>query len=162
MNSHLVVQHLMKQMENWQPGRRARQVRPEWLTALIEEFSELFEPLTGVARVGFDCRYEEAGWVVRMYLGTSEIVGGPRDGQVRPMSFDFNLQQLVARFQHLEELCWTVLPPGAEDVEEPQAYVTISGKVDAENPVRIHVFAVPPSDVGPGMRLFPDGHFEAT
>lgn len=161
-HSHIAVQHLMKQMESWQPGRRSREARPDWLTGLIEDMSELFEPLTGVARVGFDCRREEEHWVVRMYLGASELVGGSLDGQVRPMSFDFDLQKLTARFQAIEEFSWSVFPDDAEDVEEPQAYITLTGRVDAENTIRLHFFAVPPADVGPGMRLFPDGRFEPT
>ncbi|MHC4876906.1 MAG: hypothetical protein ACYTGL_10435 [Planctomycetota bacterium] len=91
----------MKQMENWQPGQKQRDVRPDWLTTVIEETAELFEPLTGVARVGFDCQLEEDTWVVRMYLGTSEIVGGPFDGQMRPMSFEIDLQRLFARFKDI-------------------------------------------------------------
>ena len=111
------------------------------------------------ARVGFDCQLEEETWVVRMYLGTTEIVGGPMDGQMRPMSFEIDLQTLFARFQDIDEFFWSVFPENAEHVDEPQAYVTISGKVDG-NSVRIHLFATSPEEVGPGMRIFPDGRFE--
>jgi hypothetical protein len=157
--SHILVQHLMKQMENWQPGQKKRDVRPEWLMSVIEETAELFEPLTGVARVGFDCQLEEETWVVRMYLGTTEIVGGPFDGQMRPMSFEIDLQMLFSRFQDINEFFWSVFPENAEDVDEPQAYITIGGTVGG-NPVRLHLFATPPDEAGPGMKIFPDGRFE--
>lgn len=158
-HSHLVVQHLMKQMESWQPGQNRRDSRPQWLTALIEEFADLFEPLTGVARVGFDCRMEEDSWVVRMYLGATEIVGGPRDGQTQAMPYELDLQRLLARFETVDEFFLSVFPDSAADVDEGQSYVTISGTVN-ENTVRFHMFAVPPEDVGPGMRVYPDGHFD--
>ena len=158
-HSHLVVQHLMKQMESWQPGQNRRDSRPEWLTGLIEELADIFEPLTGIARVGFDSRLEEESWVVRMYLGATEIVGGPRDGQTQSMPFELDLQRLVARFKNVDEFFWSVFPESAADVDEAQAYITISGKVD-DHPVRFHMFAVPPEDVGPGMRVYPDGRFD--
>ena len=158
-HSHLVVQHLMKQMESWQPGQNRRDSRPAWLTGLIEEFADIFEPLTGVARVGFDCRLEEDCWVARMYLGATEIVGGPRDGQTQAMPFELDLHRLINRFSDVEEFFWSVFPESAADVDEAQAYVTISGKVD-DNAVRFHLFAVSPDDVGPGMRVYPDGHFD--
>lgn len=160
-HSHIVVQHLLKHMETWRPGQKKRDVRPDWLTNLIEEMAELFEPLTGVARVGFDCRMEEDAWVVRMYLGSTEIVGGPLDGRSMPMSFELNMQQLVSKFERLEEFYWSVFPAEAQDVDEFQAYVTISGTVQG-NQIRFHFFATAPDDVGPGIRVHQDGHFEAS
>ena len=149
----------MKQMESWQPGQNRRDSRPAWLTGLIEEFADIFEPLTGVARVGFDCRLEEDCWVARMYLGATEIVGGSRDGQTQAMPFELDLHRLLNRFSDVEEFFWSVFPESAADVDEVQAYVTIGGKVD-DNAVRFHLFAVSPEDVGPGMRVYPDGHFD--
>jgi len=146
-------------MEAWQPGQNRRDTRPAWLTGLIEEFADLFEPLTGVARVGFDSRLEDDCWVVRMYLGTTEIVSGPRDGQTQAMPFELNLQKLFSRFQNVDEFFWSVFPDSAEDIDEAQAYITLSGSVD-QNPIRFHLFAIPPAEAGPGMRVYPDGHFD--
>lgn len=149
----------MKQMENYEPGKMRPVVRPAWLSGLVEEVAQLFEPLTDVARVGFESEQEEETWVVRMYLGMTEVVGGPLDGQLRPMSFDFDLHPMLGHFHDINELSWSVFPDGAEDVDEPQAYITLSGKFQ-ENAVRFHIFAVPPGDLGPGMRIYPDGRFE--
>ena len=157
-HSHLVVQHLLKQLESWQPGQGRRDVRPEWLTELITETAELFEPITGVARVGFDCCREENAWVVRMYLGSTEIIGGPLDGKQKPVSFELNLRSLLTRFDAVDEFFWSVFPTGADEVEEPQAYVTIAGRV-ADTAVQLHMFATAPPEVGPGLKLFPNGEF---
>lgn len=158
-HSHIVVQHLLKQMETWQPGQKKRDARPTWLTGLIEDMAEQFEPLTGVARVGFDCRMEDDTWVVRMYLGSTELVGGPEDGRAVPMSFELNLQQLISKFDRVEEFFWSVFPAQAQDIEEFQAYVTVGGEIQS-NLVRFHFFATAPDDVGPGIRVHQDGRFE--
>ena len=157
-HSHLLVQHLMKQMEDWQPRQKTYE-RPEWLNTLIEDVAHRFEPLTGAARVGFECRLEEDAWVVRMYLGATEIVGGPMDGRLEPVNFEVNLQDLMSRFEKVDEFFWSVFPEQAEDIDEGQAYVTVGGQVDG-NAVRFHLFAVAPTDVGPGMRLYPNGQIE--
>jgi len=94
-----------------------------------------------------------------MYLGSTEIVGGPRDGQTQAMPFELDLHRLINRFSDVEEFFWSVFPESAADVDEAQAYVTISGKID-DNAVRFHLFAVSPEDVGPGMRVYPDGRFD--
>lgn len=148
----------MKQMEDWQPGQKTYE-RPEWLNALIEDIAHRFEPLTGSARVGFECRLEEDAWVIRMYLGSTEIVGGPMDGRLEPVNFEVNLQDLMSRFDQVDEFFWSVFPEQAEDIDEGQAYVTVGGQVDG-NAVRFHLFAVAPADVGPGMRLYPNGQIE--
>ncbi len=158
-HSHIAVEQLLKQMEIWEPGKHRREARPLWLTALIEETAELFEPLTGIARVGFDCRMQDETAIVRMYLGTTEIVGGSRDGQQQPMSFEVNLDRLRSRFDEVDEFSWSVFPENARDIEEAQAYVTISGVIDAHR-VRFHLFATAPSDAGPGMRVYQDGRVE--
>ncbi len=157
-HSHLLVQHLMKQMEDWHPGQKTHE-RPEWLNELITAIAQRFEPLTGVARVGFECRMDEEGWVVRMYLGSTEMVGGATDGRIQPVSFELNLQDLLSRFEHIDEFFWSVFPEQAEDIDEGQAYVTLSGRVEG-NSVRFHLFAIAPPDVGPGIRVYPNGQIE--
>ena len=158
-HSHIVVQHLLKQLESWRPGQKKRDVRPEWLTALIEELAEFFEPLTDVARVGFDCRMEDGKWAVRMYLGRTEIVGGSQDGHAKPISFELNLQEVVNRFERIDEFTWSVFPEDSEHAEEPRAYATIGG-IAKGNPVRFYFFSVAPHEAGPGMRVYQDGRFE--
>lgn len=158
-HSHLVVQHLLKQMEGWRPRQKKRDLRPEWLTHMIEEFAEAFEPISDVARVGFECVPEDDVWVVQMYLGRTEIVGGPRDGHAQPISFELNIQSLVSRFERLDQFTWSVYPEGAEDETDPRSYLTLGGAI-AGHAVRFHFFTSAPNENGPGMRVYPDGRFE--
>lgn len=158
-HSHLAVQHLLQQMEGWRPRQRQRDLRPAWLTDVIEEFSDSFEPITDVARVGFECVPDEGVWIVKMYLGRTEIVGGPHDGRAQPISFELNVQRLVNRFEELNEFSWSVFPEGAEDVNDPRSYLTLGGKIGG-NGVRFHFFATAPDELGPGMRVYSDGRIE--
>jgi hypothetical protein len=171
-HSEFDVQYHMSKLENWQPGERRRDTRPEWMTNLIENVAEVFEPLTGVARVGFDCRLQEGEpeegscgeplWVVRMYLGRNELVGGPHDGRQVPMSFDLDLDQLQTHFNNVDEFCWSVFPADGEDIDQNQSFVTVSGLVGS-NRVRMHVFAVAPHEIAPAMRTYQtDGRCELT
>lgn len=135
-------------------------MRPDWLTTFIENVAELFEPVDDEGRVGFDCHLLDEGWTVSLYLGGTEIVGGPRDGQTQFAGFQFDLLPLLDRFSDIERFRWSVFPDGAD---EPNAtalsFVTIEGRFQ-ENWLRLRIYAAPPADAGPGFRQFPDGRRE--
>ena len=95
------VKHLLKQAETYRSQRAARDTRPQWVTEFINEAAELFTPVTGVGRVGFDCHLAEDCWVVAMYLGSTEVVGGKDDGHSRHTDFEFDLLELAGRFTEI-------------------------------------------------------------
>ncbi len=159
-HSHMPIKHFLKQIENFGANRANRDVRPDWLTAFINDTAELFEPLAGEGRVGFDCQLAEDCWVVGMYLGSTEIIGGMHDGQFRHLNFELDLQVLLSRFARVDELVLSAFPtPEDKESDRAKAFVTVAGLV-GENPLRLQVFAVPPENSGPGMKQFPDGHCE--
>ena len=92
---------LIQNLEDYRFRRKKKDHRPEWLIELIEDMAELFEPLREVARVGYDCQLTEQGWLVRMYLGTMEIIGGPQDGQIEHASFRMDLRALAHLFDRV-------------------------------------------------------------
>ena len=155
------IQHLIHQVETRK--RVPRDVRPEWMSGWIEEVSELFEPLTGVARVGFDCRFLEDGWNISLFLGNSEVVGGPDDGKCRPTNFQLDLMQLQRMFDEVDSLRWNAIPAELEAEQEEEgahrSFVMISGLIE-KTPVDLHLFELPPETAGPGVRVFPDGSCE--
>ena len=53
---HLTINHLLKHMDTYAAKRNNRDVRPAWVTQFINQVAELFEPLAGIGRVGFDCQ----------------------------------------------------------------------------------------------------------
>ena len=154
------IQHFLKQIQADGPGRGNRDVRPDWVTSFINDVAELLEPIAGVGRVGFDCQLAEDGWIVGLFLGVTEIVGGKNDGQTRHLNFELNLQQLVERFDQVAEFYWSAFP-SPQDSQQATAwsYVTLAGLV-GENQLRLQVFSIPPDDAGPGLREYSDGRFE--
>jgi hypothetical protein len=154
------VRHLLKQVEIYKSKRSQRDVRPEWVTAFIDEVAELFDPVADEGRVGFDCHLSEEGWSVGLYLGGTELVGGPRDGQSQHAGFQFDLLPLLDRFSEIERFRWSVFPEGREEGDATAlSFVTIEGRV-RDNRLRLRIHSIPPADAGPGFRQFPDGRCE--
>ena len=169
-HSHLPARHLLKQIESDRSRRSKRDRRPAWLAAFVEFVAEQFEPLADVGRVGFDCRLDEEGWSVAMYLGSIELVGGKDDGQTRHLDFRCNLQAVLGRFTRVHQTTFTVLQGDVVSSAEvgsaattdelgPRSVVMIDGQI-VDNRVRLAIYSQPPSAVGPGLRRLPDGRFE--
>jgi len=159
-HSHLPARHLIKQIECDRANRTKRDIRPAWLTALIEFAAELFEPLSDVGRVGFDCRLDENGWTAALYLGAVELLGGKDDGQTRQLDFRFDLQPLLERFTRVEDVSWTVFPQGDRAAgDKPHSLIAIDGSIGTDR-LRVEVHSSAPAAAGPGLRRLPDGRFE--
>lgn len=148
-------------METYVAKQDSRDVRPRWLTEFINGVAEYFEPISGVGRVGFDCQLAEECWVVGMYLGATEAVGGARDGSLRFTNFEFDMGRLIRCFSRVDEFYLGAFPqPQAGIHSTARSYVTISGLV-AGNALRVQIFAIPPQDAGPGLQEFPNGECKA-
>jgi hypothetical protein len=158
--SHLSARHLLQQIETDRSKRAKRDIRPEWLTALIECAAELFEPLAEVGRVGFDCRLDEQGWSVSLYLGAVEFVGGKTDGQTQRVGFRFDLKALLEQFTRVDDVSWTVLDHGEGNPDPvPRSLLSVDGLIGG-NRVRLEVHSSAPGPIGPGLRRLTDGRFE--
>ena len=155
-HSHMPVRHLLRQVEIYRSNREQRDVRPEWVTELIERVADLFEPLADEARVGYDCQLTEDRWVIEMFLGATELIGGPRDGQSRFTNFQFDLHNLLDLFATVDRFRWNSFPEKLDDEGTPRSSVMIEGNVDG-NMVRLHIYSFPPEDAGPGFRELADG-----
>jgi hypothetical protein len=160
-HSHLGARHLLAQIETDRSRRANRDKRPEWLNGLVEEAAASFEPLAGVARVGYECLPDERGWNISVYLGTVEQVGGKSDGQTRRPDFRCDLKRLLEQFARIDEVEWTVWPDGRDDgLVAQQSTITVAGLVGSSL-VRLQVRSSAPDTVGPGLREFPDGRVES-
>lgn len=155
-HSHLLVHHLLKQLEEHKRERRDRDRRPEWLNAFVHQTAAMFEPLAGVARVGYQCELTPEGWEARLYLGSTEIVGGRDDGSSRLISFEFDFGKLADGFTRLDEFRWNVCTTTDGSAG---SFVTLRGLVDNQL-VCLKIYSRPPQDVGPAFRQLPDGTLE--
>lgn len=156
-HSHLPVQHLLKQVETYRARRDSRRATPAWVADLIGKVADLFEPLTEDGRVGYESQWTDDGWILGVYLGGTEIVGGPKDGTCRPSDFHFDLLPLLDLFTDIERLRWNAFPQGSGP--HGSSLVMVAGRID-EQPVRLRIYAAPPPGAKPGFRQFPDGRRE--
>lgn len=156
-HSHIPVKHLLKQVEIYRTRRNKRDVRPERVTQFISDVADLFEPMIDDGRVGFDCQPVEERWIVGMYLGSTEIVGGRDDGQLRHTDFQFDLLRLTELFDRVDSFGWSAFPgrPDSDDLPA-SSFVTVEGRL-GEHAVRLQLYSVPPSEAGPALRRYPDG-----
>lgn len=148
------INHLLKSLENREP--RSGETRPQWLVTLIDRTAELFEPLTGVSRVGYDCWPTEENWTVCLFLGDMELVGGSEDGRLDPPEFCFDLLGLIELLEDVERVRWSVFPSNIDDKLGDRSFISVFGSVSG-HPVCIRLLSVAPDDAGPALRLFPNG-----
>ena len=160
--SHLSARHLLQQIETDRSKRARRDNRPAWITALIERAADLFDPVDEVGRVGFDCRLDEEGWSVALYLGAVELVGGKTDGELQCAAFRFDLKSLLEGFSSVERVEWNVVD-ASDGVADPgpRSFVAIDGQVGT-NRVRVSIYSAAPTAAGPALRRLPDGRLETT
>ena len=147
------IEELLQQMEEYRSRREQRDRRPEWLTQFVTNVADLFEPLTDIGRVGYDCQADEQGWLVTMYLGTTEIIGGPRDGQIEHAGFKIDLCQIMQLFASLSRFEWYSIANNHNEAfnEETRAVISAHGTVNEGHPVRLELLHVPPRYVTPGF-----------
>lgn len=159
-HSHLPIQHLMKQMENYSSKQNNANYRPAWLTSFVDEVAEIFNPTEDVGRVGFDCQFSEEYWEVGLFLGSTEIVGGQRDGQFIAAGFQYDLLQLLDRFESVNRFHFNFLEQTDSKTasDSALAYITIEGHLVDLELVRLNVYSVPPEEAGPGFRQSHDGN----
>ncbi|MDF1742618.1 MAG: hypothetical protein P1V19_02925 [Gimesia sp.] len=158
-HSHLPIQHLMKQMENYSSEQKNINCRPAWLTSFVDEVAEIFNPTDDVGRVGFNCQFSEEYWDVGLFLGSTEIVGGERDGQFISASFQFDLLHLLERFESVNRFHFNFLEQVEREAanNSASAYITIEGHLADLELVRLSVYSIPPEEAGPGFRKSHDG-----
>ncbi|HUG19301.1 MAG TPA: hypothetical protein VMM56_10010 [Planctomycetaceae bacterium] len=159
--SHMPVHHFIAQLDRWKSEKKRRATRPSWLNEFIDRLAELFEPLQEVARVGFDCYPSEEGWQIGMFLGQSEIVGGPLDGKAESCPFTFDLQALKNEFDSVDQFRLFAISDELEEYGlETSSFVSIRGSVQSER-VTVRVFSLPPDEAGIGLKNHHiDGRFE--
>jgi hypothetical protein len=151
-------EELLQQLEEYESRRMRKDRRPKWLKHFIQQVAELFEPLRDVARVGYDCRMDEHGWLIRMYLGTTEIIGGPKDGQIEHAGFRMDVQQLIGSFDSVDRLEWYSVSN-----DEPQEFdgqlrslLSLVGTVDEGHRIQLELLASPPKYAPSGLRQTAD------
>jgi hypothetical protein len=154
------IEKLLQQMEDYKTRREQRDHRPTWLKDFIRDVADSFEPLANVGRVGFDCQADERGWLVSMYLGTTEIIGGPKDGQIEHVGFRIDIQQLLLLFNDVSRCEWYSVGNECDERFEQavRSLLSVTGQVTSEHCVRLELLGVPPKYVGPALKQYSPNH----
>ena len=89
-----------------------------------------------------------------MYLGTTEIIGGPKDGQIEHASFVIDVKHLISMFDDVHRFEWYSLSNENDDRfnEATRSVLSIHGKINDTAFVQLELLACPPKFVGPGVR----------
>ncbi|MCH2210026.1 MAG: hypothetical protein MK110_01900 [Fuerstiella sp.] len=155
-------EELLQQLEEYESRRKRKDRRPKWLKHFIQRVAELFEPLRDVARVGYDCRMDEHGWLIRMYLGTTEIIGGPKDGQIEHAGFRMDIRQLIESFGRIDRLEWYSVSN-----DEPHEFggqlrslLSLVGTVDDGHRIQLELLASPPKYIPSGVHRTADDRIQ--
>jgi hypothetical protein len=148
---HLLVQHIVKQAEQLAALRAQRDPRPVWLVEFVESAAAAFAPLAGVGRVGYDCEPTAGGWEARLYIGSTELVGGKQDGHWRANSFELDVGGLTRAFSRIDEFRWNVAAG-----ETAGSFLTLRGAI-GDQPLCVKAYSRPPEHLGPALREYHDG-----
>ena len=148
------IEELLQQMEDYRTRREQRDHRPQWLRDFIKNAAEVFEPLEHTGRVGFDCQLSDRNWIVTMYLGTTEIIGGPRDGQIDHVSYRIDLSRLTRLFQSVQRLEWYSLTNEHDERfnDATRSLVSVVGTVEGDQVVQLEMLGTPPKYVESGLK----------
>ena len=159
-HSHLPIRHLLRQVEKHAGRRQAALKIPEWLSTFVQQAADLFEPFHGIARPGYECTHGEDRWEIGMYLGRTELVGGPLDGDQQPVNFRFDLAGLTRLFEPLDMLRWNAFPDChvCDDEAMDLSFLVAEGQVKGEL-VSVQVHAGPPHAAGPALKRYSDGSY---
>jgi hypothetical protein len=160
MQSHLAIRHLIRHVAERRQNGIGQPILPAQLAALIDDVCQLFEPLAGVARAGYECMFGDDRWEVSVFLGAQESVGGAQDGELMPINFRFDVAGLTRMFERVHSVNWNAIPCtyGADDGLF-ESFLTIDGMAAGER-ISLQVHALAPREIGPGLRQFQDGRLE--
>lgn len=149
------IEELLEQMEAYRARRAEKDHRPKWLRQFVRQAADLFEPLEHSGRVGFDCQADENGWIVTMYLGTTEIIGGPRDGQIDHVGFRIDLAEVGRLFAEVERLEWYSVGNLNDSRFEGSArsLLSVKGTIEGDHQIHLELLGTPPRYVGPGLKI---------
>lgn len=148
------IEELLQQLGEYEAKKEFRDNRPEWLERFVHSIAEIFEPLSTVGRVGFECQADERGWLVSMFLGTTEIIGGPRDGQIDHAGFVIDIVQLQERFNTIDRFEWySVSEPDSRFNEPVRSLMVMAGQVEEDQTVRLELLSSPPKYVDAGLKM---------
>ncbi|MDB5388629.1 MAG: hypothetical protein JWM11_4275 [Planctomycetaceae bacterium] len=132
---------------------------PAWLSNLLELLCEHIEPIRGEARAGYNFKYADPCWQIDLFLGKNELVGGSLDGLTDYVSYTANIAGILGLFSQIQRCEWLALPENLADRHNKQTSGLAIEGVWEERLIRVILRMTPPTEIGVGLKLFPDGSY---
>jgi hypothetical protein len=108
-----------------------------------------------LAPLGCHYYYNEPAeqWEVALFASNTEVVGGKRDGSLKPSRFSVDLQRVIAEFDSVSALHWQTLSMGPADELGP--HLSLEGTFESRS-VWLRILAHAPArfESGRYFRLY--------
>jgi hypothetical protein len=102
---------------------------------------------TSLAPIGCHFHLADEGWEVALFVSTTEIVGGPQDGETTASPFAVDVERLRDLFDAVQAIHWQAQPFGEDD--ELGAHLAIEGILEGHE-VTLRILSAPPARFEPG------------
>jgi hypothetical protein len=120
---------------------------PEWLSDFANAVAAHVHPMDVLAPLGCHYHHDVTGWEITLFASRTEIVGGPRDGQLRPSRFGVDLLGLCSVFTNIQSLQWQAHRFGSRDEIGP--HIAVEGDYCGQR-IWLRVPAAAPEQFPPG------------
>lgn len=114
---------------------------PAWLQTLANDVAGYIVPVDVLPPLGCHFAFAKPQWEVSLFASNTEVVGGQRDGEVRPPRFACDVKAILGLFDAIEAVHWQTMMVSADD--ELGAHLSIEGVYEG-NSVWLRILARPP------------------
>lgn len=117
---------------------------PSWLARMTNDVATQMWGVDILAPIGCHYFFNEAvgHWEVTLFVSSTEVVGGARDGQTVTSRFTLDLSQIQGLFDEVTGFHWQAQQLGSEDEIGP--HVSLEGKYEGQD-VWVRVLASAPN-----------------
>ena len=131
---------------------------PEWLQEFADAVALNMVPVDLLAPVGCHFCLVDETWEIALFVSSTQIVGGRKDGVLRHSRFNVDLQAVTKLFSEVQNISWQALPLAADDELGP--HLSIEGTC-AGKPVWLRILSRAPKRFDVGRRaVVYDGAWE--
>ena len=122
---------------------------PEWLQEFADAVALQINPVDLLAPVGCHFCFADETWEIALFVSSTQIVGGKKDGVLRHSRFNVDLQSVLKLFSDVRSISWQALPMAADDELGP--HLSIEGS-RAGNSVWLRILSRSPKRFEVGRR----------
>lgn len=120
---------------------------PDWMRNFADSVASQFHAVDVMPPLGCHIHRSAEAWEVSLFAAATEILGGPRDGEIRAARFHVDVLAVCRLFDEVTGIAWQTHRLGQFD--DLGAHVSIEGTILGE-PVWLRIPAVAPKVFEPG------------